>query len=382
MPFRRISACCVLLWLGAAVCAHGQSSANPARQSVPRTSVRSKIITPAQLLDADEELAILEVALDTRRPARRGERRSDCSHLVHAIYEKAGFPYSYARSSDLYLGTEDFRRVAQPQAGDLVVWRGHAGIVINPREHTFFSSLRSGFGVQPYDSAYWKGRGRPHFLRYVKRSPASVLAASNHALSLKPTAMHSAPSPEPLPLITRAGTVDPEDEDDSTSPTEAPSELSIARTIALPAHPRLEQVRAALTAAFRDSADALAGQDFFRMSSPVVCFDQYEVRRIQHKGNKDWVEMRLTAPNRIAEKPARGAKIAETQRWNLRRKDAKTWELSLPEDAIYLPRAEAVRILSRQLADLSASGSGTKDGREKQSQLARWLDTLLDMRTR
>jgi hypothetical protein len=354
----------------------------PARQNVQRAAAPSKAIATTQLLGADEELAILGAALATRGPARRGDRRSDCSHLVHAIYEKAGFPYTYASSSDLFLGTDDFQRVAQPRAGDLVVWRGHAGIVINPRQHTFFSALRSGFGVQPYDSPYWKGRGHPHFLRYVKRTPASVLAASSHTLNLKPTALHRMPTPERLPLITRAGTVDPESEDDSASRSEAPPELSITRSVALPPHPRAEQMREALTVAFRESADALQGQDFFRMSLPVVCFDQFEVGKVQHKGNKDWVEMRLVAPDPIAEKPARAVKIAERQRWSLRRRDAETWELSLPEDAIYLPRAEAVRILSRQLAELSESSSNAKGDREKQAQLARWLDALLDMRAR
>ena len=47
---------------------------------------------------------------------------ADCSHLVHAIYLQAGFPYPYASSSDLYDGTDDFRRVNRPQPGDLVVW--------------------------------------------------------------------------------------------------------------------------------------------------------------------------------------------------------------------------------------------------------------------
>jgi cell wall-associated NlpC family hydrolase len=109
------------------------------------------------LVNPEQGLAILGAALATKHPGRAG---ADCSHLVHAIYEKAGFPYTYVPSGDLFVGTDEFRRVAEPQAGDLVVWLGHAGIVVNPREHTFYSALRSGLLVQEYDSPYWKRRGR------------------------------------------------------------------------------------------------------------------------------------------------------------------------------------------------------------------------------
>src|SRR5689334_2766435 len=64
----------------------------------------------------------------------------DCSHLVHTLYEQAGYPYPYASSLDLYRGTGQFVRARYPQPGDLIVWRGHVGIVLDPQEHSFFSS--------------------------------------------------------------------------------------------------------------------------------------------------------------------------------------------------------------------------------------------------
>ena len=134
-------------------------------------------------LTRDEGLAILGAALDFRHHASSS---SDCSHLVHALYERAGFKYGYASSSDLYAGIDEFRRVANPQPGDLVVWPGHAGIVVNPAQHSFFSLLRSGPGVDSYDSPYWKERGRPRFLRYVKSVPRGVLSSSVRSASLKP----------------------------------------------------------------------------------------------------------------------------------------------------------------------------------------------------
>ncbi len=126
-----------------------------------QASVASRTLTP------DDGLAVIAAALDSR--IHLGPRR-DCSHLVHAIYDRAGFPYSYAPSSDLYVGTREFQRVTNPQAGDLVVWRGHSGIVVNPAQHVFFSAMRSGLGTDTYDAPYWKERGRVRFYRYIKGS--------------------------------------------------------------------------------------------------------------------------------------------------------------------------------------------------------------------
>jgi hypothetical protein len=116
-------------------------------------------------LSLDDRLSIMAAALDARGRLR-SER--DCSHLVHAIYEAAGFPYSYAPSSQIYVGADGFMRVKQPQPGDLVVWKGHVGIVISPSQHIFFSYMRSGPGTDDYEASYWKSRGRPRFYGYVK----------------------------------------------------------------------------------------------------------------------------------------------------------------------------------------------------------------------
>ncbi len=91
----------------------------------------------------------------------------DCSHLVHDIYERAGLPYDYATSRDLYDGVEAFRRVYHPEAGDIIVWRGHVGIIVDPEERSFLSALRSGVKVSVYDTNYWKRRGHPRFYRYA-----------------------------------------------------------------------------------------------------------------------------------------------------------------------------------------------------------------------
>jgi cell wall-associated NlpC family hydrolase len=91
----------------------------------------------------------------------------DCSHLVHQIYQRAGLPYDYAPSNDLYDGIDAFRRVYDPLPGDMIVWRGHVGIVIDPDERSFLSALRSGVKVSDYETKYWKRRGNPRFYRYT-----------------------------------------------------------------------------------------------------------------------------------------------------------------------------------------------------------------------
>jgi len=118
-------------------------------------------------LTADEGLAVIAAALDARKLKHSG----DCSHLVHAIYSRAGFSYTYATSFDLYDGVEGFQRVSEPQPGDLVVWRGHVGIVVMPSRHIFFSFRSSGPGTADYTTSYWTKRGRARFYRYVKDDP-------------------------------------------------------------------------------------------------------------------------------------------------------------------------------------------------------------------
>ncbi len=118
-----------------------------------------------RILNEDERLSVMAAALDSKTPRFR-ER--DCSHLVHAIYQRAGLPYKYASSDDLYDGAAGFQREMQPEPGDLVVWHGHVGIVVRPSRHVFYSFLSRGPGIDDYTARYWKRRGTARFYRYIK----------------------------------------------------------------------------------------------------------------------------------------------------------------------------------------------------------------------
>ena len=135
----------------------------PARTRPP---AHSSLLTP------HEGSSVIEGALD---PHLRRTPGIDCSHLVHTIYDRAGFSYTYADSSDLYRGTSPFRRVKHPQPGDLVVWPGHVGIVVSPRHRTFFSALSHGPGTAKYDARYWKRRGPARFFRYIKSDQSAAV---------------------------------------------------------------------------------------------------------------------------------------------------------------------------------------------------------------
>ena len=118
-------------------------------QSIP-DEVRLALPEP-RLASPEEGEAIVETAWELRRGLLP---KPDCSHFVHAIYDHAGFAYDYAQAADLFDGIASFRRVKKPQPGDLVVWQGHAGIVVDPSEHSFYSSVPKGFA--------FLGRDQPH----------------------------------------------------------------------------------------------------------------------------------------------------------------------------------------------------------------------------
>jgi hypothetical protein len=52
------------------------------------------------------------------------------------------------------------------------------------------------------------------------------------------------------------------------------------------------------------------------------------------------------------------------------------WEMVFPQDAVYVPRDAAVKMLAQQLAALADAGSAGKS--DQKILLARWLNTLLE----
>src|SRR5260370_35145140 len=139
---------------------------SPAKAQVPSASQGSR--SNSRLLSAEEGRAIVDATRDQDQPAR-GVR--DCSHLVHQTYLNAGFEYPYASSFDLYAGNENLVRVRKPQPGDLIAWPGHVGIVLDPREHSFYSLVSTGLEAEDYQGAYWRSLRSPPFSTYLVSPP-------------------------------------------------------------------------------------------------------------------------------------------------------------------------------------------------------------------
>src|ERR1700675_2029619 len=312
----------------------------------------------SRALTRSEGVAILDVALDSWHHA---EFAFDCSHFVHGIYERAGLPYEYAGSSDLYAGIDEFRRVARPQPGDLAVWRGHAGIVVNPVQHSFFSVLSSGPGIASYDSPYWKQRGRPHFFRYVKAAPTGARSTSIRTASWKPTVLgntepHEMAADEPAPDIQETPRV---------------VVLNLAR-------PKPDQVTAAFLQACNDSEEKLRGRDLFKPAQSLVVFGDFEVKKVHITGNQGWIEVQIDELVFLAGGKVEVRKRSERQRWFLRRDDDKSWKLTPSRDAVYVPQHTAERILAHRLAQLTEDTLANASGTQEKAELARLLDVLFE----
>jgi hypothetical protein len=334
--------------------------------------------TVPRLLTPNEGLAILGTAMDSRH--RHSDFSSDCSHFVHGLYERAGFHYEYASSSDLYEGTSQFRRVVTPQPGDLAVWRGHAGIVVNPAQHSFFSVLHSGPGVDSYDSPYWRQRGQPRFFRYLKPRPSGVLDSPIRSASWQPRVLNDA---EPYESTPDGGV----SEIAGRPSSEAAASARVAKNMPVDAEafsiviltsvrPKSDQVSSAFLQACSDSEERLRGRDLFRSTESLVVFDHFEVKNVHITGNQGWIEIQLDQLFSLTEGDAKIHKQSERQRWALRREDKKNWKLTPSRNAIYLPRHTAERVLAHELAQLTEDTPGNASGTLEKAKLVRLLDVL------
>jgi hypothetical protein len=360
-----------------------RGNSNPAYRAKHKTPELQRKPIKDRPLTPSEGLAILGAALDFRHHAKFS---SDCSHFVHELYGSAGFPYEYASSSDLYAGIDEFRRVASPQPGDLAVWPGHAGIVVNPAQHSFFSALSSGHGVELYDSPYWKRRGRPRFYRYVKPVPRDVLSASVRTPSLKPTAMdhterREASTDDSVPDRSVLDRSEESGNEVGSSTTLAENLPMDTTTPPVPvvnfARPKPDQVSAAFLEACKGWGESLRERDLFQSAQPVIVFDHFEVRKVHIAKNQGWVEVQIDELLSVTGGKGQVHEHSERQRWPLRRRSKTSWELVPARDTIYLPQPIAVRILAHELEQLTGDTPSPGSRPQEKAELARLLDGLL-----
>ena len=102
----------------------------------------------------------------------------DCSHFIYQVINGARLATAAQgiepqvveyRSTSTIEASNVFIRVANPQAGDLVMWDGHVGIVIDPLAGSFIGAQTStGVAESNYKTnEYWQKRGVKGFLRFA-----------------------------------------------------------------------------------------------------------------------------------------------------------------------------------------------------------------------
>jgi hypothetical protein len=356
--------------LAAAATAQNHEFKSGTSSPAPKLATQTKS-RALRLLTSDEGLAVLSAALESRA---NSDSESDCSHLVHAIYERAGFPYSYANSTSLYAGKAGFERVARPQPGDLVVWPGHVGIAVNPAQRSFFSALRSGLGVEPYDSPYWKERGRPRFLRYVTNAPA----ANRVAFSSGESNLKTVANPDSRPLSSRNMSYDVTLDSGGRPQTLADPARNVPLVAAIHSvRPTPSEATDALEQTFSETGERPRGVDMLNPSKPLMVFDQLSVERVHLQRDRGWAEVRIGGAWMLSTQKTNSVKHDEWQRWPILRKH-DTWEVTIPAEAIYIRSDVAVRVLAHQLSALTDDTAGAPGMAGEKLQLSRLLNVFLE----
>jgi NlpC/P60 family len=312
--------------------------------------------------------------------AAESESETDCSHLVHDVYERAGFPYNYVSSRELYIGTANFTRVRAPQAGDLVVWRGHVGIVIDPKQHSFFSSVRSGPDTQFYDSPYWRSRGIARFFRYITEKPlpssrtleATLLAdqephqTASHSSENRPPSRLSKPAPASAPSAPAAET-------SASATVETPREI-VLRVAGK--NPSPDEVAAAFVEMNRDSGESLLTRSLNSLGKPIIVYREVRVSAVQIKGKRGIALVRIESlgapPNTQT----------DTQlRWKEQslefEKTKRGWVMSPIQETAYVKGEVAMQVLSARLAELAQNTNATPEQERQKKQIIRFLNLLV-----
>jgi hypothetical protein len=321
--------------------------------------------TAGRLLTRSEGTTLVDRVLEN--PAAR--QAPDCSHLVHQLLTSVGLAYPYATSFEIFAGIPQFRRVANPQPGDLIVWRGHVGLVVDPEQHTFFSRTGSGPSTHEYDSDYWRTRGHPRFYRYI-------VGDGSRPFAEQPTYVAKTATPnvvaEPTDISNTSGEADVIPADLSATPVADPIPESI-QILSEGGKPAKEDVEEGLSELASASAAALETQ---RKRATVTLVRELRVQKIQTKGTKGWADVQVESRAELS--PDLTWKRARTQtiRWELHR-DHDGWQLSSPKDHLYIPQSAAVPLLAKQLSLLSAAPVPASRQRQVGS-LASLLNFLLN----
>lgn len=361
------------------------------------------------LLTRDDGLSIVDTIAEQGQSTRRRGPKPDCSHLVNAIYARAGFPYPYAKSADLYRGEPSFVRVSAPQPGDLIVWRGHVGLVTDPRSHLFYSSLRSGIETEDYTSAYWRRKGAPRFYRYRSSERSGFLTASerrarddregdgyqnqlaNRSNTPRIVAVNQISKNEMSSEDEEEGQTGSESSPDTGTASKkisnsrrrdsAPeAKPSVPSNVLLPTgrdKPTVQQVDEAIGRFQEAVVKAVDAEALLHWRSPVILVKQVQVQRLEFKGKKAYALVTVDADAGIQRGVVDRFVRHEEQRWELARSKSG-WTLNPPAAALYIPQQTAVHLFAQELAQATEGNSSSGAAQSQQSMLASLLNELLN----
>ncbi len=373
--------CWAIALCAGAVGATAQQSGE-SRESVPAV----------RLVSAKEGRKIAAAALGQDEPVRATQ---DCSHLVHQVYSIAGYEYPYASSFNLYAGHGNFRRVRHAQAGDLITWPGHVGIVLDPRQHSFYSLVRSGLQAEDYLGPYWRSRGIPRFYRYIVDSGADVetvkLARPAPSSGNYSSRRNSSTTTEARAEGEKANPQQPAEEASLRSKVIAAPLTPVTLTVPEPIPSKIlitpEQRRPTAAEALDGiselanvAANNLRSAQPLNVRMPVVIVDELHVERIETNHDKGWAHLQVDSHVRIASDGADFKRRREKVRWELRR-DASGWVAVAPEERAYVGRDAAVRALAAQLAEMAQSEAAAQHDETvigQEARIANLLSALLE----
>jgi len=322
---------------------------------------------------------------------RQTNRRPDCSHLVHEVYSLAGYPYPYADSFELYAGMHSFVRITKPQPGDLVVWRGHVGIVVDPGDRSFYSSVTSGLRTEFYDAPQWRARGLARFYRYAAATRGNLTLTNERLPRI---------TKEPVQVVTSLPVGDSRGNSPGTAepitksadfPTTAPSDLefpSSGSSLEIPSsilaaasrdRPTGAEIAEAVSELNNGTGNILRELDLSRLDRKVIVYDDLSVDRTEFKGSRGWAQARIKSRVTLLGESIEREPRYEKFRWELLRVNG-AWEVLAPKDRVYVPRDVAVRMLAARLASLAqdSPGSGSDSSLRQQAQIIHALSALFE----
>jgi hypothetical protein len=327
---------------------------------------------PIQLVSPEEGEVIVQAAWELRRGLGP---KPDCSHFVHTIYAHVGLDYQYASSGDTFDGIDGFERVPTPQPGDLIVWQGHMGIVVDPQEHSFYSSVSAGFAIEDYRSDYWVGRGRPRFYRYRMDE-----AHSTRLLEYATTRFSLPGLNRQSRLAAATGSHDADAETgagdgihaggNKKTPGDEVSDAAVI--VSLRSKPSKDEVRAAIIKSTDANGERLLRSAAVDSHPRITVADEFKVVKISVQGRSGWadVDVRKTASIQYGKPELKTA----TERWRVTlRREPQGWTLRSPHDRMYMRSDVAIKVLAGHLVLASQSQGNRQELRKTVEVLGKLL---------